>query len=385
MHGFSLQVDQEAAVGAIVALAEQYDVDAVIVAGDVFDRGVPPVESLRLLNDALGRLHAAGRTVVLTAGNHDSGDRLALYADLLREGVHVVGSPMSVDRPIELQDAHGPVLLYALPYLEPDVARVALGEDGPLPRSHAAIMDAALDRIAADISRRGGHRAVVVGHAFVAEVGTETSNGDAGLVSDMVTDSERDLSIGGVQVVPASVFAGRGLSYVALGHLHRPQSVRAAEPVIAYSGSLLRYSLSEATHIKSACVVEVGPSGEDVQVTRVPLPQGRGMARLSGTLAELLGEEFEPNRSDFVELVVTDPTYPERMHARLDEVFPHALRKEHRPEGVEPTGGAARGDARGREPLEVMTDFLAKVTGLPVSDAQRTILAEAYERARDAG
>ena len=165
----------------------------------------------------------------------------------------------------------------------------------------------------------------------------------------MSSDSERDLSIGGVQMVPADLFAGRGISYVALGHLHRPQEIRAGDPTISYSGSLLRYSLSEAGHDKSVTLVTVGAPGEHVGIERVPLPAGRAMSRLSGPIDELLSDAHAARRDDYVELIVTDPLYPERMHARLDEAFPFALRKEHRPEGVEPAAVSMRGDARGRE------------------------------------
>ena len=115
LHGYSLADDQAQAVEAVVSLADQHDVDVVVIAGDVFDRPVPPIESLRLLNDALERLHAAGRTVVITSGNHDSGDRLGMYAALLREGVHVVGGLDCVGTPIRVDDDHGPVLVYPLP------------------------------------------------------------------------------------------------------------------------------------------------------------------------------------------------------------------------------------------------------------------------------
>ena len=378
LHGFSLGEEQADAVDAIIRLAVERDVDAFVLSGDVFDRAVPPVESLRLLNSALERLSAAGITVIVIAGNHDSGDRLATYAGLLRHGVHLVGALDEVGVGIELHDADGPVVVYAVPYLDPDAARQALapGPD-PLERSHEAVVVAALDAIETDIERRGHPRAIAIGHAFVVAAAPAEP-----VDASVTTESERDLTVGGVQVVPASVFAGRGLSYVALGHLHRPQQVGIDDPVMAYSGSLLRYSLSEAQQEKSVALVDVGPVDHAVEVVRVPIPGGRGMARLRDSLERLTGPEYVAHRDDFVELIVTDDTYPERMHARLDAVFPYALVKLHRPESGGSVHTVDRGDARGREPVEVMADFLRKVTGREPTPAEAEVLRHTYEVVR---
>ena len=378
LHGFSLGEEQSSAVDFVVGLAIERGVDAFVLSGDVFDRAVPPVESLRLLNSALERLSAAGIPAIVIAGNHDSGDRLATYAGLLRQGVHLVGGTDGIGVGVELHDASGAVIVYAIPYLDPDSARhtLAAGAD-PLERSHEAVVGAALDAISADLERRGHPRAVAIGHAFVvAATGAEPVD------ASVTSSSERDLTVGGVQVVPAGVFAGRGLSYVALGHLHRPQQVGIADPVMAYSGSLLRYSLSESEHVKSVALVDIAPSDGRVTIERVPMRAGRGMARLRDTLERLTGEDYREHRDDFVELVVTDDAYPERMHARLDAVFPYALVKLHRPAsgGSVPTGD--RGDARGREPVEVMADFLRKVTGREPTPAESEVLRRTYEAVR---
>ncbi|NQW72077.1 MAG: exonuclease subunit SbcD, partial [Actinobacteria bacterium] len=174
LHSTSLQAAQEQAVGFIIDLAVAESVDCIVIAGDVFDRAIPPIESLRLLNRAIDALAAAGVSVIITAGNHDSGDRLATYSGVLAEGVHLVGSLDSVGTPVVLEDEFGPVLVYPLPYLEPDVARVSLsGDDEPLERSHEAVMRAAVDLIRRDLAGRPAPipRAVAIGHAFVANVG----------------------------------------------------------------------------------------------------------------------------------------------------------------------------------------------------------------------
>lgn len=374
LHGFSLREAQEEAVGFIVELAIRREVDVVIIAGDIFDRAVPPVESIRLLNSALARLDAADITTIITSGNHDSGDRLATYSGLLRDRVRIVGSTSDVGSAIELSDDHGAVVIYALPFLEPDVVRHELGAEGePLERSHEAVMAQALRLVAQDIAARDRPRAVAIGHAFVSGGGDD---------SEVTTASERDLSVGGVQVVAARSFTGHGLQYVALGHLHRPHAVRKADPVIAYSGSLLRYSLSESGHSKSVAVVDIGAPGTAVMVERVDLPHGRGMSRLSGLLDDLVGDSFAEHRENFVELVVTDTDYPERMHARLDAVFPWALTKTHEPAGGPVANAGERGDARGRDPVDVMAQFFLKVTGRELTTSEAAVLLDAYESVR---
>lgn len=314
LHGLSLIDAQAAAVDRLVSQAVERNVDLFVVAGDIFDRAVPPIEALRILNDAVARLNDSAIAVVLIAGNHDSGERLSTYSSVLREGVWVVGDTEALATPIVLRDEFGEVLVYALPFLDPDLVRHGLGDDEPLERSHDAVMARALELIEADRAERGDLRSVAIGHAFVV----------AGQVPD-VSESERDLSIGGVQSVPVSRF-GRSFDYVALGHLHRPQQV--GTPTVRYSGSLLRYSFSEAGHSKSFLVVDIGAPGSEVEIEQVEIAQPRPMTRLKGTMASLLSDENLEARDHFVELVVTEESYPERMHARLDDAFPFALRKE---------------------------------------------------------
>ena len=377
LHGFGLQEAQEVAVRWIVQRAIELQVDALVIAGDVFDRAIPPIESLRLFNEALTCLAEHGIVTVVTAGNHDSGDRLATYGSLLRPGTHLIGSIGAAGQPVEVQprSSDAPLLLYPLPYLEPDVARIELSSDPELmlERSHQAVLAAALDRIGADLASRGRSHSVVIGHGFV------TADGNSAVET---CDSERDLSVGGVQAVGSRIFADRGLDYVALGHLHRPHTV-SENPLVRYSGSLLRYSLSESAHVKTITVVELDQPGEQPNTWEEVIPQPRGMQRLRGPMDWLMGEECLAAQTDFVELVVTDDVYPDRMYARLDAHFPFALTKEHRPERVAHPASAHRGDARGREPMDVLLDFYRKVTQQEPSMSEVELLREVYEQARE--
>jgi exonuclease SbcD len=234
------------------------------------------------------------------------------------------------------------------------------------------VLAAALDRISADLVTRGRPRCVVIGHGFVTADSSATVQ---------TCDSERDLSVGGVQAVGAGIFAERGFDYVALGHLHRPHTV-SERPTVRYSGSLLRYSLSESSHTKTITIVELGEPGATPTVWDEEIPQPRGMQRLRGDMDWLTGQECAAARADFVELVVTDDAYPDRMYARLDALFPYALTKEHRPARMTQSDDVQRGDARGREPMDVLQDFYRKVTKTDPTDDEIALLRQAYETSR---
>ncbi|MBC7292035.1 MAG: exonuclease subunit SbcD [Actinotalea sp.] len=383
LHGVDLLEHQAAYLDHLVELAAAEAVDAVVVAGDVYDRAVPPVEAVTLLSDALARL-ARTTTVVLTPGNHDSAVRLGFGADLLRQGVHVRARVADVGTPVELADDDGPVLVHALPYLDPDATRhvlaagdptVAAGE--PLARSHEAVTAAALRRVRADLASRasgggGRPRSVVMAHAFV--------------VGGQASESERDIRVGGVDSVPAGVFAG--VDYVALGHLHGPQRIAftpgggagtdgGPDPVLQYSGSPLAYSFSELRQRKATVLVDLGPDG--VRSTElVPAPVPRRLAEVTGSLEDLLGAAGEPYRQDWLRVVVTDAARPPELYARVKARFPHALVVEHRPAVLAERAGA-QVVTSASDPLLVAGDFVEHVTGAPPTPEELAVLRRAYE------
>lgn len=396
LHGHLLFDAQEAAVNHIVDEAIRLGVDAVIVAGDVYDRPSPPPESIRLFNSAIVRLDQAGISILVTAGNHDSADRLATYSSVLKSNIRIAGSVSDLSAPLELTDDHGSVLIYPVTFLHPDVACLELADDpaSPLDRQHEVVMAAAVERIRQDLEVRiaGAKkpvRTIAVAHAFVGSssgtksVRQETADGiqDAGLE---VSTSERDLSIGGIQIVPSSVF--EGFDYVALGHLHGQQSVpkaKGSKTIARYSGSLLRYSMSERNHNKSFTLVHLGEPGTEPVVELHEIPQPRGMARLQGTMDELLSSKNEKHRDDFVEVTVTDSKYPDGMYARIKEVFPFLLNLIYNPEGKALGGGAAgvRMDARKLSPMEAMAIFFEQASGAVLEDEALSALQKAYDAA----
>jgi len=367
LHGVDLLDAQAAVLGEIVRLvAEPPDgiaVDAVIVAGDVYDRAVPPVEAVALFARTLAEL-AAHSTVIVSSGNHDSAIRLGFGSRLFTDRIRLRTDLAEVGTPVLLGPAEAPVAIYPLPYLDPDSARLALGADGePLARSHQAVMSAAMDRVRADLAGRPGHRCVVVAHAFV--------------VGGLASDSERSIAVGGVDSVAADTFAGA--DYVALGHLHGAQQPRTAtDAVLAYSGSPLRYSFSELGHTKSVNLVDLPPAGR-ATVTAVPLAQPREMAVLTGTLAELLA--VDGYTEHWLSVTLTDRARPDRPIDRLRARFPQLLHVEFAPAGLAPAYPSAQLPVTERNPRELAADFIAHVTGLPAAADELELFAQAYDTA----
>jgi DNA repair protein SbcD/Mre11 len=371
LHGVNLHEAQTAVLERICELVESppdgIPVDAVLVAGDVYDRGVPPVESVQLFEWTLSRLSAV-TSVVITSGNHDSAIRLGYGAGLFRDRIRMVTDLGLLDLPVLLEGSDGVrAAVYGIPYLDPDHARVALAGGGePLPRSHQAVVGAAVDRIRADLAERPGVRSVVLAHAFVA--GAEPS------------DSERSIMVGGVDRVAGTVFAG--IDYAALGHLHGPQAPEGADgSVVRYSGSPLRYSFSEQHQQKVVLLVDLEASGP-ARVTPVEVVQPRAMATLRGRLDELLeSAEHAAAEAAWVRVTVTDRVRPDSLMDRLKSRFPHALQVFHEPEGAAPRGRAGTTVVSERDPRELGSDFIAYVTKTEASGGEVDVFAAGYEAA----
>jgi exonuclease SbcD len=254
------------------------------------------------------------------------------------------------------------VAVYAIPYLEPDAVRAELGCDD---RSHAAVLGAAMTRVCDDLSGRPGSRSVVLAHAFV--VGGEPS------------ESERDISVGGVPSVPHSVFDG--VDYAALGHLHGAQRL---SDRVRYSGSPLPFSFSEEHHTKAMLMVELGAApGAPVQVSAVPTPVHRPLARVTGRLDDLLtNDRWTALEGHYLQVTLTDPSRPREPMERLRRRFPHVLVLAFAPEtGSDGPVASYAERTRGRSDIEVATDFVTHVRG-PAEPAEVALLAEALEGAR---
>jgi len=357
LHGTELLAEQEAVLTGLARVVAAESVDVVLVAGDVYDRAVPSADATAVLDRVVGRLLAVGAAVVMTPGNHDSARRLGTFSGLLSAaGLHVRASTGRLDEPVLLPDEHGEVAVYGLPFLEPEVARHELGTGGG--RSHEAVVGAAMERVRSDLFLRPGTRSVVLAHAFVG--------------GGVASDSERDICVGGVDLVPASVFDG--VDYVALGHLHRPQTL---SPRLRYSGSPLAYSFGEAGQQKQVWLVDLDAHGL-AGVRTVPLPTPRELTVLTGTLDELLDDPAHgPVEEHFVSARLTDAIRPVDPMRRLQRRFPHCVHVEWAAAASAAHGRSYQERLRGRSDLDVALEFVAHVRGVGATTAERELLAEA--------
>lgn len=363
-HRVNLLSAQRAFLDHLVETVRAREVDAVLVAGDVYDRAVPPLAAVELFDDALHRLAGLGVPTVMISGNHDSARRLGVGSGLMeRAGIHLRTDPADCGTPVLLADAHGPVALYGLPYLEPAMVRDTLGARRA---DHAEVLGAAMERVRADLAGRpAGTRSVVLAHAFVT--------------GGAVSDSERDITVGGVASVPVAVFDG--VDYAALGHLHGCQTLTER---VRYSGSPLAYSFSEAEHRKSSWLVDLDADGA-VHAERVDCPVPRPLARIRGRLEQLL-EDPGPARHEesWVEATLTDPARPHEPMARLLKRFPHLVSLV-----FDPDDGPTRSLAsyaqrlRGRSDQEIAEDFVEHVrSGRAADEQERAELRSAIDEVR---
>ena len=308
LHGVHLTEDQAWVLERFVALAKDVKPDAILLAGDLYDRSQPPADAVRLFSEVLAEIVIdLGIPVVGIAGNHDSADRVASFAPLLaRAGLHMFGGVGAAPASLILEDAHGPIEIHPIPFAEPAEVRQVLGIEQT---GHEAAMAALTSRIRENGS---AHRKVAMAHAFVA----------GGLESE----SERSLSsVGGSGMVSPDVF--EGFAYTALGHLHRPQNVGSER--VRYSGSLLKYSFSEVDQPKGISLVEIDAAG-DVTVESVPLGARRDLRCLEGTLEAILNAPETAGENDYLSVCLTDEGQIFDAMGKLRKRFPNVLHLERK-------------------------------------------------------
>lgn len=363
-HGVHLTEDQAYVLDQFVDLVKDQRPDAILIAGDVYDRAVPPPEAVRLLNDTLSQIVIGlGVRVILIAGNHDSPERLDFGARLMEErGLHIAGVLGPNSTAVTLEDRHGPVKLYALPYAEPAIVRHRI--ENPAIVTHNEAMTALTQRVRAAHSQ--GLRSIIMAHAFV--MGGEES------------ESERPLSVGGTGAVDVACFDG--FDYVALGHLHRPQ--RAGSNRVRYSGSLLKYSFSEANHAKSVQVVEMDESGT-CRAESIGLTPRRDIRRIEGLLSDLLeGPGPGESHEDYVMVTLLDEGAILDPMGKIREVYPNALHIERAFLASAETAPGQRVDHKRMSEADLFAQFFEQVEEQPITEAQAAEFASVVDAMRQA-
>jgi exonuclease SbcD len=362
-HGHDLLADQRAVLGALAAAAGEHDVDAVLVSGDIYDRAVPSADAMQVAADAVTAIRRTGAEIVAISGNHDSGPRLGVFSDVLAHGgLHLFTTVDRTGEPVIFEDGDGPVAVYPIPYLEPDIARTALAVDGSV--GHREMLAAAMARVHNDLAGRpAGTRSVVMAHAFVG--------GGVG------AGSERPITVGGVESVPAGVF--EGIDYVALGHLHGRQTL---DQRMRYPGSPLPYSFTEAGHRKGAWLIDLDSAGT-VTASWLDLPVVRPLATIRGGLDEIL-ESRTDLAEHYLAVELTDPVRPTDPMRRLRARFPFALTVTWMPPG-EQLGVSTRPVPSAAMPDEaIITAFLEECRGSGPSDIELSWIAQALDHVRSA-
>lgn len=356
--------DQRFILGQILAVLDREQAEAVLIAGDVYDKPVPPAEAVSLLDDFLTRLSLRGVPVILISGNHDSAERLAFGARLLA-GQKVFLAPAydaahAAVQPVRLKDAHGEICVWPLPFLKPAHVRAAFPE---LPI--ITYTDALRAAIAA-MPLEDGMRNVLVCHQFLT--GSERSESE-------------EVSVGGLDNVDASVF--ERFDYVALGHLHRAQQV--GRPSVRYAGSPLKYSFSEARDSKSVTLIDLGAKG-DVSIRAVPLSPRRELRELRGAYDELtLRANYQHTATDdYLRVILTDEDDVPDALARLQTIYPNllSLSYDNARTRLKQTVDAAEAPER-RTPLELLADFYALQNNRPLSSEQAAYASALLERIQE--
>ena len=357
VNGFSMLEDQRVILTQIVDLAEEEKVDAVLLAGDLYDKPVPPAEAVTLLDGFLTRLSGGGIPVFAISGNHDSPERLAFATRLLAgEGIHLTAQYQGPQPPFLLQDEYGDVAIYALPYLKPALVRHWNPEADIA--SYEEAVSYALGQWAVDKTRRN----VLLAHQFV---------------TGGVTCESEERSVGGVDQIPAPLFAA--FDYVALGHLHGPQSV--GRPTLRYSGSPLKYSFSECGHEKSATLVTLKEKGQ-VEIQTLPLTPCRDLREIRGAYEEVTAKSFYhgTNREDYLHVILTDEEdVPEAM-GKLRTIYPNLMKLSYdnrRTQGVAEVTGAERPEEK--TPLELFQDFYRLQNNQPMAPQQEALVRQLME------
>ena len=359
VNGFSMLEDQAHILRQILAILDDEQPDGVLIAGDVYDKSVPSVEAVELLDGFLTELRARGVPVLLISGNHDSPERLAFGGRVMDScGIHISPVYDGALAPVTLQDAFGPVHVWLLPFVKPAHVRRWF-PDADI-ESYTDAMAEAVAHMDIDTAARN----VLVTHQFVTG-GTRSGS--------------EELSVGGTDNVDSGVFAP--FDYVALGHLHGAQHI--GRETIRYAGSPLKYSFSEARQHKSVTVVTLGEKG-DVQVRTAALTPLRELREIRGSYDELTARSFYEHttyRSDYLHLILTDEQDVFDAMSRLRTIYPYLMTLDYDNARTRAAGGmSVPAETERRTPLELFEALYTRQNHQPMSEVQRAYIAQLMEQ-----
>lgn len=364
LNEFNLIEDQTYILEQITQLCLDQEVDGVFIAGDVYDKSQPSIEAVELLDDFLTKLTSLNLSVLMISGNHDSPERLSFGSRMLqRNGLHVAGGFDGLLQKVTLEDGHGPLHVYLLPFIKPAQVR-------PYFQDKIESYDEAIEAVLSTRELEANERNILIAHQFVVSGDNQPERSDS-----------ETMMVGGLDSVDASVF--RDFDYVALGHLHRPQ--RIGLDTVRYGGSPLKYSFSEARQDKSVTILDFGPKGE-LKLEQHPLRPLRDLREIKGPLEELLrlGKDDEEGSQDYLRITLTDEEEIYDALGQLRPVFPNLMALDF--ENTRSAAGAraqmaAAGDLVSKSPLELFATFYELQNGSSLSKEEITVMEEVMEEA----
>lgn len=363
VNEFNMLEDQAHILTEILEIIDTEKPEAVVIAGDVYDKSVPSAEAVRLFDDFLCRLSKKGLEVFVISGNHDSAERIAFGAKLMEgSGIHLSPVYNGNVEPVRLEDGYGIVNFYMLPFIKPAHVRAAFPE---------AEINSYTDAVGLAIEKLGmvkAHRNVLIAHQFVTGAAR--------------SDSE-EMSVGGLDNVDGSVF--EGIDYVALGHIHSAQSC--GKENIRYCGTPLKYSFSECRHEKSLTVVELYEKGR-IEIRPLPLVPRRDMREIRGSYMELTAKSFYEGTAteDYLHIVLTDEEDIPDGIGKLRSIYPNVMKLDY--DNTRTRAGFTPMDEANVElksPFELFSELYERQNGQPMSDEQREFTIALMEKIREAG
>lgn len=357
VNEISMIEDQEYILTAIIRIIDQHKPDAVIIAGDIYDKSVPSAEAVTLFDDFLCRLAKRSLPVIIISGNHDSAERLAFGGRLMEgAGVHVSPVYSGELKPVELYDSHGVVKFWPLPFVKPVHVKRWYPEE--CIESYTDALRVALNQC--DINP--AERNVLITHQFVN--GAETCESE-------------ELSVGGTDNVSADVF--EAFDYVALGHIHGPQNVGTER--IRYCGTPLKYSFSEASHRKSVTLVELGEKGE-LSVSAIELVPRHDMREIRGTYEELSARSFYEGTAvdDYLHVILRDEEDVPEAIGRLRVIYPNIMKLSYDNARTRSSNViSAVADVQRKSQLDLLEELYELQNDRPMNSQQRSFAQQLIE------
>ncbi|MBQ9984036.1 MAG: exonuclease SbcCD subunit D [Lachnospiraceae bacterium] len=382
VNGFSMLEDQQYILEQVLAVLDEQEVDGVILAGDIYDKSVPAGEAVQVLDWFLTELSKRKKAVYMVSGNHDSGERLAFGAELMRNsGVHVASIYNGEVKPIVLEDAYGPLFVYLIPFVKPVHVRRALGGTGFGDEAAENYVEAGptegvgMKEARADLEIHTYQEAM---EQVIAGLEIDLSKRNLLVAHQLVTGASRcdseDVSVGGLDNINADTFDK--FDYVALGHIHGPQSM--TKETIRYAGTLLKYSFSECDHKKSITMVELKEKGT-VIVETIPVKPLRDMRVMRGTYDELMARDYYKNTNceDYLKVVLNDEQEVPEALGKLRTVYPNVMVLSYDNERTRNSDTVRRLENVVRKhPLEYFGEFFECQNGVLMDEEQKAIMSD---------